>query len=572
MSGLPPRGLGPPVGVALLFVMLLAVAIGATGALPVLAVAAPAADTSPCPTRASPAVGPNFAAQQIVHRNFSHQDLTNANFAGATITGSMFLHTTLAGADFSGATIKLDSIATDFSFADLTSACFKGTTFDGTTYFTYATLTCTNYSSTDLSNNVVFGDGGLTFNAQACRPAFRNATLNCEFFAQWNALDISGANIAACNALIKPGHDFGGGQMAGVVFDGMDLTGSRWQGTVLENASFVGATLDNATGLAGSSGAPARLAGARFNNASVRNVDFSNAQLYGANFTRANLENSRLQGALLTNNPGGSPPIAAASSFDNANLKNVDLSGAKLDSASFRSANFYGSFNVLAHGPPAGFPCQTETKSCGTTGVTGFTCSCATARGADLTRADFNGAFLYGTDFGGTGTKINGTDFSGAVLVAANFNGASFAVDTQGGAPPKFGGAFLQGADFTGAALNNTPLTNAFIDFRSAGNQMQLLLDGKHTTFRGWKAQSAQVCVQADYSLFVTKLPMTTSTMTCPDGNTYASGCGMPASSRWRSPIDIATNDPPGYYVNNPTFGKANQNASCNAQTVDSNW
>lgn len=555
-----------------------------------LCVAAACADASAqslaCTKSPSSATGRSFEGQTLTLVNFARLDLTNANFRGAKLTGVSFIRANLTGADFSGATF-VDTgnpgRGSDFSFARLDSACFIGAKFQAPTYFTYATLTAVDFSQTDISNgNAIFGDQSLIFDKTASRPSFRSTVMNCEFVAQWNQLDLTGANIAACRDKLRPGHDFSGALMAGVTFDGLDLTGSKWQGAVLENARFAGATLDGATGWSTSgTGPPVRLAGAVFSDASVKNVDFTYAQLYGALFTRANLENSRLQNALLTNNPDGTPPISNVSNFDYAHLKNVDLSNAKLDSASFVSANFYGSYNVLNHGPPAGFPCvaKTPTNSCGNTRVTGFTCSCATARGANLTKANFTGAFLYGTDFGGSDTTINGTVFSYAVLVAANFNGAKFSVDTvEGGAPPAFQGAYLQGTDFTGAALKNTLLSGAYVDFRSGGNTMQFLLDGNHTVFKGWKAQSAKVCVRVDYA-GVTKVPTNTPTMTCPDGFSYPNpngGCGRtapPQSSRWRSLIDIANVNPPGFYVNKPTFGNANQSdQKCNAAKVDHDW
>ena len=535
-----------------------------------------------CPNSPSSATGRNFQNQNLALVNFSRLDLTNANFRGATLKGVSFIRANLTGADFSGATfVDTDPPGrnSDFSFARLDSACFIGAKFQAPTYFTYASLTSVDFSQTDLSNgNAIFGDQPLIFDAAATiRPSFRSTVMNCEFVAKWNQLDLTGANIGACRDQLKPGHDFSGAQMAGVNFDGLDLKGSKWQGAVLEKASFVGATLDNATGWSTSAGGPAvRLSGAVFSDASVKNVDFANAQLYGARFTRANLENSRLQTALLTNNPGGTPPIDNVSNFDSAHLKNVDLSGAKLNSASFRNANFYGSFNIN-NGPPGGFACTlvaTPTSSCGSNvpPPTGFTCSCATARGADLTKADFTGAFLYGTEFTGSGTLINGTVFTNAVLVAANFNGAKFSLDpSEGGAPPAFEGAHLQGADFTGAHLPFTLFNGAYLDFRVGGNVMQVWLSGSHTSFNGWKAPPASICVKADYTNHVTKVPTTTATTTCPNGD--PGPCGGSAAAPWRSRVDIGSADPPGYYVNKPTFGNANQSdPNCNAGKVNKDW
>jgi uncharacterized protein YjbI with pentapeptide repeats len=540
-----------------------------------------------CPQRPTSATGRNFENQVLTFINFSRLDLTNANFRGATLKGVSFIRANLTGADFSGATfVDPGNLgrSSDFSFARLDSACFIGAKFQAPTYFTYASLTSVDFSQTDLSNgNAIFGDQPLRFDAQASlRPSFRATVMNCEFVAAWNQFDLTRANIGACREQLQsrpnqPGHDFSGAQMAGVVFDGLDLTNSNWKNAVLENASFVGATLDGATGWSTTKGGPpVRLAGAVFNDASLKKVDFANAQLYGAQFTRANLENSRLQGALLSINPNPSAPVRRKANFDSAHLKNVDLSAANLDSASFRNANFYGSFNLLNHGPPAGFPCQLPAQSNNNCGglPTGFTCSCATAKGADLTKVDFTGAFLYGADFGG-GTGLTGTVFTNAVLVAANFNGARFSIldPAHGGAPAVFDGAYLQGADFTGVQLPYTSLTGAYVDVRPGGNVLQVWLPGGNTSFRGWKSPGTRVCVQADYSSFVTKAPITTNTTTCPKGVLGNCGPINPSELKWRSVVEIGDTDPPGYYTNPPTFGQANQgDPKCNAGKVDSDW
>lgn len=329
--------------VGLLLLLVLALAVGrVTGQA-----SAPAASTpSPsCPASLS-ANGHDYHGLTLTLCSFAGQDLSNANFAGATLTGVIFIKTNLSGADFSGATFA-DSgspyLPTDFTLANLSNAKFVGAKFNGLTYLSYATLTCTDFSSstggaTDLSN-ANFGDA-LAVDPQQCRPKFRGTTMTCEMVAQWNLLDLSGANISACTAQLQtvpgqPGHDFSGGMYSQVVFDGLDLSGSKWNGTVLEHASFQGAILDNATGLNGTPNAMSKLSGALFNNASVQNVDLSYAELYGANFTNANLSNASFAGAFLQANTGATPPIERAAVFAGAHLPNVSFAAAQLQGASF---------------------------------------------------------------------------------------------------------------------------------------------------------------------------------------------------------------------------------------------
>ncbi|WHZ23878.1 MAG: hypothetical protein OJF47_002990 [Nitrospira sp.] len=568
--------------------------VGATLLLLVFALAMPSsrvesqmsvpATSASGPTPACPpslvAGGHDYHGLELALCSFSGMDLTNANFAGATLTGVVFIKTNLTGADFSGATFA-DSgnatLPTDFSFANLTNAKFIGAKFNGTTYLTYATLTCADFSQTNINNgNAIFGDAPLVIDtSQSCRTKFQQTTMDCEFVAQWKQLDLTGAQISACagqlqTAAGQPGHDFSGGLYGGVVFDNLDLTASQWAGAVLEHASFQGATLDNATGLSGTTAASSRLSAAKFNKASVQNVDLSNAQLYGAQFTNANLTNSSLAGSFLSANTAATPPIETAAVFDGAHLRNVNLADAKLQGASFQFASFYGSFG----GATPAFPCKTNCAG------PGFTCGCATASGADLTGADFSNAYLFGVDFTGKTTTINGTQFGSAILTGASFAGAQFQV--SGGAAPDFTKALLQGAIFDSTAnLVNTRLLNAFVDFGAAtnpnqGNILYLLLSADYTGFRGWSGASTP-CVQTAYANF-TAVPPHVS-MTCPNGNSMVCGAGQPApdpNKNWASGDSMAGNTPvPGWYDADATYDKAPSDHSmiCNNDaTVDPNW
>src|SRR5262245_43447330 len=212
----------------------------AVGALLVLvawaggATSAPAvgqALTPACPASRVPD-GHDYHGLTLTMCNFAGQDLTNANFQGATLTAVIFLKANLTGADFSNATIvdsQNPAFPTDFSFSVLMNAKFIGTTFNGTTYFTYATLTCTDFSQTNINNgNAIFGDEPRIYdNTATCRTKFQGTTLSCEFVNDWNAFDLTGANVGACDSAFK-GHDFSWTILTNVVFDGVDLTGSRW--------------------------------------------------------------------------------------------------------------------------------------------------------------------------------------------------------------------------------------------------------------------------------------------------------------------------------------------------------
>lgn len=506
--------------------------------------AAPTAGPAPACPPSLVANGNDYHGLTLALCTFSGQDLTNANFAGATLRGVVFIKTNLTGADFSGATFADTGNATlpsDFTFANLTRAKFIGARFNGPTYLTHATLTCADFSSpasgtTDLgTGNAIFGDAPLTFDPTQCRPKFQRTTMNCEFVAQWKLLDLTGANIAACTGQLVTvngqGFDFSGGLFGNVVFDRLDLTGSKWAGAVLEGASFQNATLDKATGLNGAPNAFSRLAGAKFNNASVQGVDLSYAQLYGAQFTNAELSNSKFDASLLTAPP--SAPNTTAARFDGAHLKNVSFASARLQAATFLYASLYGGYG----GAAPTFPCQTQ---------------CASLSGADLTRTDFSNAFLYGVDFRGATTTLDGTKFTGAILTGASFEGAKF--QAESGAAPQFQGALLQGTIFDATAnLAGATMFDAFVDFSTRGNNLFLLLGTRYTGFRGWSGASTP-CVMLPYSKPST-VPSVAS-MTCPNGDAMVCGNGKtPASiAEWKSKIAMTNNQPPGWYANNATY------------------
>ena len=552
--------------------------------------------------------------------NLSGLDLTNvsvsgANLAGANLQRTKLNHTNLSGAntlfwtDFSGATVSCsDFSATDGGQVDLSITQFSTTTFDPDV------SSCrSNFSNTMVNDGHMSAEGlrlvNLT-NATLSFPSspagfdltgafwpgatvasggppfegtrFDGATLAGTSFRQvdlrgaiFHGADLSGADLNGAN--LDGGQLQDAGFQGAILIDviglqtvasaGADFTGARFGGAGLVDAFLEEAILDGATFQAGTD-----LTGIRFRRSSLQNVDLSGGfKLYGAQFVQANLEASSLAGALLSSNPDGGSPTHAAD-FTGAHLKNVDLSNAKLQGTVFANANIYGTY-VSGFGGPPKFPCLTSPDAgtqCSQNPRTGFTCSCATLVDATMSGTNFSGAFLYGVDFHGSGTTINNVDFTNAILVAADFDSASFQA-------PTFAGAFLQGANFTAVSLDDASFLNAYLDFEPGGNTMQVKLGGANTGFRGWEAPNQQVCVNMDYTNFVTQVPSTTSNTTCPDGNQYATGCGLThprpnSNPNWQSPIAIDQAPTAGYYSNNATYTNANQSAACNSSSANGDW
>lgn len=509
-----------------------------------------------CPANNLP-TGPNFQGQTIQHGNFSYRDLTNANFSGATLIAPFFDFANLKNANFQNAVILNDNsnpaLVADFSFANLEGACFIGAQFNGPTYFTSATLTCADFSKTDLSaGNAIFGESPLAFDREKtnCRLAFRASVMNCEFLADWRFLDLSGADIKACST-----------QLAGRDFSDSKLDSVNFQGGNLDGTKFVRADLNRAV----------------LDQASLRGADLSYATLLGAHLNLANLTSANLYHAFLSNDtPSG---ISNAASVRQAHLKNTNLSFAQLSGVDFTYSNFYG------HDPAGTSVCKTapsrdKCRESPSKNYEGFTCDCAAAHGAIVTQTKFSRAYLYGVDF--TAAVGQGVDFREAVLTGSNFSGATISSNPQSGSASTFFRAFLQGSNLDGAQLKDRPnLSDAFVDFTPGGNNLYIFLDGaNHNQFTCPDCEprtGTNVCVLVNYRE-PTSVPGGGTALTCPSG--FVGDCGPDDPSgrnpNWKSRIaDIGAPPagvPPAWYEHDATYSKApaNPNVICNGQGPDS--
>jgi uncharacterized protein YjbI with pentapeptide repeats len=531
------------------------------------------------------------SGQTLITPQFSHQNLRGAKFANAVLIGAVFVRADLTDADFTNARFKQQTgkvPQSDFSFANLTRTNFTDAQFLAPTYFTYAYLTSTDFSNTDISTpNAIFGDEAITFDATAAkRPSFAGATLNCEFVAQWPAMNLTNAKgLTACGSKLKSV------VWKGAVLDGADLTGADLRGTAWDGASLVG-TIFSYTRLDGATGFNAKgtvASGAYFSHASARYVDFSGGTFFGAVFSNADLEGANFAGTSLvgqTNIRSGS-----AASFEGAHLKNASFAGTTLNSVSFKYASLYGSGAGFAATPAASCTLASASGGCPAAyPKTGATCSCATMRAADLTRTNFSNAFLYGVDFSTKSTNVNGTTFDNAILVASNFAGATFAVDNeQGGGPPSLETTLLHGVDLSAANLASALLSNAFVDFGAydrdnrlrVQNALSLLLGSQYTDFPNWSGRRTP-CVLLPYKQ-ASNLPTAIASMRCPDTNTVQPGCdamvprgsSTPVNPHWWNGNALAANAPAqGWYQADSTYEKATTDSSqvCQGQPIEPAW
>jgi uncharacterized protein YjbI with pentapeptide repeats len=555
-----------------------------------LPAATPQAQQQPqpsCPNLPSSRSGPDFSNQDLSNKNFSRRDLRGANFSGATLKGTVFIGANLEGANFSNARVQAsdreDLRPTDFTKANLNRACFSNMTFSGRTYFTYADISCTDFSRTNLASGLaIFGPSPLKIDENSCKPSFRGATMHCEFVADWPRLDLGSVNdtirtdLSACASqlgnLNLDKADLNRARFGSAVMDGISMAGANLTGVDLRGASLgcskgrcanlANAILDNArlssATLDGINLAGASMVGAQLDRASLQCVDkqcanLEKARLHGANLARANLSGANLYGALLSK---GS--IGVAATLAGAHLKNANLSFSTLTGANFNGANFYSTYPGL---------CVTTEPNHG-----GTTRQCASAYKAEMTDTNFSSAYLYGVDF--SGAQIRGGLFDNAILIAASFAAASIDANSDG-VPTRFTNAHLEGTDLAGAALlEYADLSNAYLDFRSEGNLIYLNLAASlHNSFvcpsQGCNPPTAtDVCIQLAYAS--TPAPQS-RTITCPNGEAASpdgvSGCGPARTDgsnlRWKS--RAATSDPAAWYANAATYTPAASPASfCN--------
>jgi uncharacterized protein YjbI with pentapeptide repeats len=504
-----------------------------------------------CPNLPQNPPGLDFSNRDLSGMNFSRRDLRMANFSGSTLKATVFIGANLAGANFSGARVlasaREDLRPTDFTGANLSNACFTNMSFTGRTYFTYADISCADFSHNNLSGGfAIFGPSPLKIDAgSSCRPAFRGTVMHCEFVDDWPKLDFgagsgsAGADLSACGA-----------QLAGLRFDGANLAGVNLAGARLDGASLAGADLSGAT-----------LDQASLQCGPQQCADLHNANLQGATLIAANLSGANLHQAVLSG-VAGKP--AANLSF--AHLRNVNLSFAQLTGANFSGANFYGTY--------AG-KCNT-----GAAGHNGVTDHCASAYGATMTGTVFTNAYLYGVDFGAA--TITGANFDGAVLVAADFSAATIGTSSNN-ARTTFYGAWLQGTNLDRtASLRDADLGNAYLDFRPRGNQLYLSLPGRTYNRHACgaagctPARLADVCVWLSYP--ETTVPASNGSIVCPDGFPAASGCGRAQADggnpRWNSGQPM--NSPQAWYALAASYAPAAAPASvCNGRGAGAavvNW
>lgn len=358
------------------------------------------------------------------------RDHSGLDLSGVDLSGQSFANCDLSGSNLSGANLS----GTSFIGADLTSTNLTSVILDDTTDFTYAAITGSNISGTDLGPLGLLNgltSGGLQGTPTALPDLWSlyngyligtGAQLQ---HADFSGLDLSNAHLDSTDLT---GANLTGADLSGVDLSGSDLTGADLTGaTVSSTTRFVGSTL-TATKLDG------------VNLGSITSADLAgivSGQIATAPATLP-VAWKFWKGFLV--GPGAN--------LDQAGLSFIDLSGIDLDGASLRGTDFsYANFSGMD--------------------LSGVAFSFCDFKGADMTNVtvssttDFNGGWLFGVDFGGTNLAPMPT----SSLAYVNSGGITPPVALPTGWSTH--ASYLVGpyANLTGAHLSNLDLTGVDFSF-----------------------------------------------------------------------------------------------------------
>lgn len=240
-----------------------------------------------------------------------------------------------------------------------------------------------------------------------------------------------------------------GQKLENVTLEGINIAGADFSGASLEKVRFINVNLQ----------------GADFSRAQMNSVDFLNADMKGAKWKDAgfqgNMESTNLEGADISgarlfiykshalnfNGADLSKAWLYAPGMQDSDLSNAkfigatlhSIGGAKTTGADFTGANFFGMDMPGNRGNNKGID------------LSGQKMDGATFMGGIFDGATFNGASLKKAIF--TGAEVRGADFRGADLTGADFQVSHY-----------HGPADVSGADFSTAIIKDVNWTNASYD------------------------------------------------------------------------------------------------------------
>jgi uncharacterized protein YjbI with pentapeptide repeats len=372
------------------------------------------AANAPAQTGCPPPTGKDFTGKNLVDQNFSGQDLRGANFTKALLDGAQFVNANLTGAIFPGVTLAPSSKApVSFVGATLTGACFAGATLRKTNLL-FADLTCTDFSRADVSEAVFGPEPRFDPGQNRCgRAKFVETVIGVRQipFALWRFIDFTKARFTD----LRPD-----------TFRSADLTGAMLVGVNFGSFDFTDATLTNA--------------------------DLREADLRGAKFDKAKAQWIKLDRAKFRFGTALGAADFTAASMRGFVAPDSDFSGAILDSAVLRGANFAG---ADLHGANLKRATLEPGEDLGPTEVSGANLNGAMLDEAHLNFVSFQNTRLIGATI--TRVKLADTDFSNAMMPNTDFFGAT-----------------LEGVTFHGSSLENAKFVKAKLERSKSGKSLDL--------------------------------------------------------------------------------------------------
>jgi uncharacterized protein YjbI with pentapeptide repeats len=485
---------------------------------------------------ATTGTGKNFAGQDLINHNFRADppgSLVGANFTGAKLSGAVFAGQDLTNAKFQGADLGPSRGPVDFTSATLTNTCFIGANLDQTD-FTYAVVTCADYSATSLMK-ATFGPLQDFRAGAGCRTRFVGATLDVNAItddfagkSNWSKSDFTLANFqnVSPSTFSLRGKDITGAILAQTTFIGIDMTGANFTNVDFTKATLTKSRLDNTA-----------LNGAKLYNIQAEAATFVCAQGYGNGGGRKQPDGTKCPAAPTSTNPNSGVDLTLAA------VKNSDFTAATLDHAILSGANLNGATVTNAS------LVQANLQSSG--GLIGP----ASVQFAIFTNVDFSNAQLASVDFSGgnlAGATFDSTTLNGTVFNAATMPGASFQAATLQSVSftsailqsAKFKGVKIQapgsgagfGANFSCGQLGGTDFANATIAASNFGNAVMPAAPACCPAKGDGGTPWCGIVNATQETYGPVTFPILSVPNTCPDGSTAAcTGSQWQLSPTWQT-------------------------------------
>ena len=418
--------------------------------------------------------------------SLQNANLENVGFKAASIEDTSFLAANLKNSDFKGANIS----HTKFTSAEMQGSDFQGASFDAVS-FSNAKLRDANFKGVDLAFETLPSADLRKANLQDADLKFANVELSNLEGANLHKTNLRSANMSSTNLTEAnlTGANLRNANLRTSTFKEADL-----RDAILDEANLKGATFEltswHKTSLKGAYLEKVDLRGALFNESNFDGANLKNANLRDADLTDSTMKKAKLKGADLRGAALSRAQLVEAD-LDGANLGGANLRGANLDKVDLRETKLAGANlrEARLQGADLAYADLRETvishadfKGASLQGVKFHEdINSVDFAGASLRKANFENATLYGTTFL-TKADLQEANFRGAIMAEARLKGANLH-------KANFEGADLNGTNFRDAIMVDANFKNANLeraDFTGNDNLLQ-------SSFAGANLQRAQL-------------------------------------------------------------------------------